>query len=725
MDGEEENMSMTGRLTLPTDIDMVDETIRLKNLLGADALRDCDGTAMPEELLSQDGKKYATYYTTRKDNEWANANPDEVQQEYLISERVTARDTRLRIKLMKGFHTEQLKVNTIDDPKRWWEVIDRTTGEVVPTDQWKYDAETEEVEIESIKYHQYTVSFLAFLIWDPVHMYNFITNDWKDAPHQLTYDVRQPKTQEYVKKKMKKWCEDNPDIDVVRFTTFFHQFTLTFDEKKREKYVEWFGYSASVSPYILEKFEKWVGYKFRPEFIVDQGYHNSIFRVPSKEFKDFIEFQQIEVSKLAKELVDIVHSYGKEAMMFLGDHWIGTEPFGKYFANIGLDAVVGSVGDGVTLRMISDIKGVKYTEGRLLPYFFPDVFCEGGDPIGEAQENWMKARRAILRSPLDRIGYGGYLKLASEWPGFIDEIRHVVDEFRQIHENMQETKAYTAPFKVAILNCWGNLRRWMANQVHHAIWHREIYSYVGIIECLSGMPFDVEFITFDEVRNGIPEDIKVIINAGDAYTAFSGAENWKDEKVITAIREFVDNGGGFIGVGEPSAYQFEGRYFQLSDVLGVDKETDFSLSTDKYNELNAEHFILEDIEGEIDFGEGMDRIYAQGEDYQILNMDGEYCRLVVNKYGKGRSVYFAGLPYSPQNCRVLLRAIYYAAGMEEEMKKYYVTNVDTEVTVFEKTGKIAVINNAREEKYTELFVNGKKMCELNLKPMEMRWVDFK
>ena len=34
-------------------------------------------------------------------------------------------------------------------------------------------------------------------------------------------------------------------------------------------------------------------------------------------------------------------SYGKEAMMFLGDHWIGTEPYGKYFASIGLDAVVG------------------------------------------------------------------------------------------------------------------------------------------------------------------------------------------------------------------------------------------------------------------------------------------------------------------------------------------------------------------------------------------------
>ena len=717
-------MEQSGRLTLPTDVDMVDETIRLKELLGADALRDCDGTTFPDALLSQDAKKYATYYTTRKDNEWAEANPDEVQQEYLISDRVTARGETLRIELMKGFHREQLKVNTIHDPKRWWEVIDRTTGEVVPTDQWDYDEATGEVEIQTVPYHQYTVSFLAFLIWDPVHMFNFITNDWKDAPHQITFDVRLPKTQQHVKEKLKKWCEDNPEINVVRFTTFFHQFTLTFDDQKREKFVDWFGYSASVSPYILEQFEKWAGYKFRPEFIVDQGYHNSIFRVPSKEFRDYIEFQQIEVSKLAKEIVDIVHSCGKEAMMFVGDHWIGTEPFGKYFANIGLDAVVGSVGDGVTMRMVSDIKGVKYTEGRLLPYFFPDVFCEGGDPIGEAKENWLKVRRSILRSPLDRIGYGGYLKLAAQWDGFIDAIKFVVGEFRLIHENMQGESAYTAPFKVAVLSAWGPLRGWMSYQVHHSIWHREIYSYNGVLECLSGMPFDVEFIGFDDIKNGISDDIKVIINFGDAETAFSGGENWIDAEVVTKIREFVDNGGGFIGVGEPTAYQFEGRYFQLSDVLGVDREMMYSLSTDKYNELNPNHFILEDIEGEVDFGEGMSRIYAQGEDYQILSMDGEYSQLVVNDYGKGHGVYFAGLPYSPKNCRILMRAIYYAAGMEEEMKKFYVTDVDTELAVFEKTGKIAVINNSKEAKRTDLYVNGELAEKLELEPMEMRWVDY-
>ena len=720
-------MKVRGRLTLPTDVDMVEETLKLKERLDADALRDCDGTQMPSELLKTGAKIYATYYTTRKDNEWAKNNPEEVQQEYLITDRITATSWTLSIELMKGFHTQQLKVNTIDEPKRWWEVIDRTTGKVVPVENWFYDEATGEVIIKSIPYHQYTVSFLAFLIWDPVHMYNYLTNDWQGAEHQMTFDVRQPKTQAYVKEKLRSWCEENPDVDVVRFTTFFHQFTLTFDDQKREKYVEWFGYSASVSPYILEQFEHWAGYRFRPEYIVDQGYFNSTFRVPSKEFRDFIEFQQIEVSRLAKDLVDIVHAYGKEAMMFLGDHWIGTEPFGKYFDNIGLDAVVGSVGDGVTMRMISDIKGVNYTEGRLLPYFFPDVFTEGGDPIGEAQDNWMKARRAILRSPLDRIGYGGYLKLASEWPGFIEQIEKVVGEFRQIHEAMEGTSSYMAPFKVAILNCWGELRRWMCNQVHHAIWHREIYSYVGVIECLSGMPVEVQFISFDDVRIGIDPDIKVIINAGDAYTAWSGAENWTDEKVVTAIRRFVDQGGGFIGVGEPTACQYEGRYFQLSDVLGADREMGFSMSTDKYNELSPkyrDHFILEDIKGEIDFGEGKNRIYAQGANYEILDMDGEYSRLIVNSYGKGRSVYFTGLPYSPQNCRILLRAIYYAAHREEEMKKYYVTNVETEVAAFEKAGRVAVINNSKEDQMTDLYIHGSLKCSLDMKAMEMVWVEI-
>ena len=67
-----------GRVTIPTDVDVVPETLEILERWGADAIRDCDGTDYPEALKSVDAKVYSTYYTTRKDNAWAKANPDEV-----------------------------------------------------------------------------------------------------------------------------------------------------------------------------------------------------------------------------------------------------------------------------------------------------------------------------------------------------------------------------------------------------------------------------------------------------------------------------------------------------------------------------------------------------------------------------------------------------------------------------------------------------------------------
>ena len=78
-----ESEHMRGRVTIPTDVDVVPETLELLRRWGADAIRDCDGTDYPEELKSVDAKVYSTYYTTRKDNAWAKANPDEVQQCYI------------------------------------------------------------------------------------------------------------------------------------------------------------------------------------------------------------------------------------------------------------------------------------------------------------------------------------------------------------------------------------------------------------------------------------------------------------------------------------------------------------------------------------------------------------------------------------------------------------------------------------------------------------------
>ena len=44
----------SGRVTIPTDVDVVPETLDLVKRWGADAIRDCDGTDYPEELKNVD-----------------------------------------------------------------------------------------------------------------------------------------------------------------------------------------------------------------------------------------------------------------------------------------------------------------------------------------------------------------------------------------------------------------------------------------------------------------------------------------------------------------------------------------------------------------------------------------------------------------------------------------------------------------------------------------------
>ena len=713
----------TGRVTIPTDLDVVPETLEILKKWGADAIRDCDGTDFPQQLKDADAKIYSTYYTTRKDNAWAKANPDEVQQCYIMTGFYTAPGDTVTIPLMKGISPELMQVNTNDDITRWWEVMNRTTGQPVPPEQWSYADGS--VTVQAVPFHEYTVSFLAYLIWDPVHMYNATTNGWTNFEHQITFDVRQPKTHKYSMERLRKFIAEHPYVNVIRYTTFFHQFTLIFDELKREKFVDWYGYSASVSPYILNQFEQEVGYKFRPEYIIDQGYYNNQYRVPSKEFRDFQAFQRREVAKLAKEMVDITHACGCEAMMFLGDHWIGTEPFMPEFKTIGLDAVVGSVGNGSTLRLISDIEGVKYTEGRFLPYFFPDTFHEGGDPVREAKENWVTARRAILRKPIDRIGYGGYLKLALQFPEFVDYVESVCNEFRELYENIKGTTPYCVK-RVAVLNCWGKMRAWGCHMVHHALYYKQNYSYAGVIEMLSGAPFDVKFISFEDIKNDphLLDSLDVIINVGDADTAHTGGIWWEDPEISSAIRKFVWNGGGFIGVGEPSGHPYQGHIFQLASVLGVEEENRFTLNYDKYNwEEHPDHFILQDADRPIDFGEGKRNIYAL-EGTEVLVQRNKEVQMAAHDFGKGRAVYISGVPYSFANSRTLYRAILWSAHSEEELHTWFSSNYNVEVHAYVKNGKYCVVNNTYEPQDTTVYTTDGSSFALHLDANEIKWYEI-
>lgn len=705
-----------GRVTIPTDESFVEGTKEIARLWGADAVRDCDGTELPQNVTELADKVYNTYFVVRGDNAWAKAHPEETHRTFLMSGRTLAEGDTVRIEVARGYLPEQI----VPDWENigYWQVFDRTAER--ETKDWSADEKSGCVTVKDAQpYHEYTVNFMAKVVWHPVQIYNYLTNHWT-CEKQKMYDPAFPHTAKYIERHMEEWCVQHPETNVVRFTTFLYQFSLIFNEKGKEKYVDWFGYGLSASQALLSAFEKEYGYALCSEDFVRAGNYNSPFRNPDKKFLDWMDFVQRKVSSTVKGLVDVVHAHGKEAMMFLGDDWIGAEPYGKYFKDMDLDAVVGSVGGGVTVRMLSEIPHVRYREGRFLPYFFPDTFFEGNEEnaVAELNRNWTTARRALLRKPFDRMGFGGYLSLAAKFPKFVRRAGEICEEFRGIVETANQGKPYSG-LTVAILNAWGSLRSWQSHMVAHELWYQQIYSYQGILEALSGLAVDVKFISFDDVlQRGIDKDIDVIINVGDAYTAFSGGEYWADEKLTEAVRAWVHEGHGFIGVGEPAACRKGGRFFQLADVMGVDKELGFTLSEDKYNIEKKEHFITADVKGEIDYGEGMKNVYAlDGADVLDITFSDRFRRnvnvgevkLAANGYGRGRGVYIAGLPYSAQNARILYRAMFWAAHKEDEMYRAFSSNEQVECSYYPDCDSYALVNNSARKQTTVFYDrNGQK-----------------
>ena len=232
--------------------------------------------------------------------------------------------------------------------------------------------------------------------------------------------------------------------------------------------------------------------------------------------------------------------------------------------------------------------------------------------------------------------------------------------------------------------------------VAHALWYRQTYTYLGVLEALSGLPLDVEFLSFDDVRTGIPQDVTVLICAGAEGTAFSGGEQWADPDLIAAVSSFVAAGGGLIGVGAPSAHPAHGVTFQLADVLGVDREIGWGLGTRRPLPTVQEHFITQDLTEGLNDGEGTPDVVVACPTTRVLDATNGQVRLAVNELGRGRAVYATGLPYCAQNSRLLHRAVFWAAGQEEDFPSWAALDPRVEVAAYPDGRTTLVINNALE-----------------------------
>lgn len=698
------------RVTLPIEKGYEKLVLKLIKRWQADAIRNSDGTKLNEYFENLNLKIYSTYFGTREDQEWAKNNPLE-KQNIALTVKKLATDEILKINLLAPFYKEQFSINEEKKALKYMQVINVTTNKELKKSDFKYEKGVVTIN-KPIKFNEYRVNFFAYQDWDVTHMYNTLTNNW-NVDKSIPYDPINEKTKKHILKNINDWCVKNKKVDIVRFTTFFYHFTVIYDNLARQMFGDWFGYSASCSPQMLDLFFSKKGYRITLEDIVDKGYYNNQFRIYSEKFLDYLDFVQQFVSKAAKECVDVVHKYNKKAYMFIGDNWIGTEPYGNYFKTIGLDGVVGSAECGVDIRMVSDLEGIKTKEIRFLPYLFPDTFKEGAKPHLEWEYNWYRSRRAILAKKVDRIGFGGYLSLTKKFHKYISSVEKAVKEFNEIHNFTKKEESKKPKYKIGILNAWGKIKSWQANRTGHASGNIENKSYIGILEILSGLPYNVEFINFEDVKNKEKlSEFKIILNVGLENTSFSGGHLWLQEKVIKNIREFVYEGNIFIGIGDPSYVDEKG--YLLSDILGVNKEIGNTLQYSKYfNEVQKIKSLYDTIEPYLNTGLDKKYIYQVSDSLQIQQLDDQFgIEFSINNYGKGYGVYLQGLEYSIDNTRLIHNLIRY---LTKEKTKYIPDNQYVEVYEFKNI--LAIVNNCNKK----LEVNITSLGTIKLNEYELLW----
>ena len=707
-----------GGFTLPGEAGYEALTLKMAEKWGADVIRDSDGTKLSPEIIQAGYRVYSTICIIREHNAFAKEHPDSQQQTFLSSDPVMAVSDTLVIDPLAGYFDEQFQLNDSPEGLAYWQVWDRTKGALVPRELWNY-ADGRITVRGSTPFHRYTASVLCWRIWEEINMYNHTTNHWQ-TEHLRQLDPRHPQAWEYLKDWLRRWCENNPDTNVVRLTSLFYNFVWIFgsDLRRRTRFVDWASYDFTVSPAALKAFEKEYGYALTAEDFINQGKLQATHRPSTAHKRDYMEFTQRFVAEKAKKLVEIIHEYGKQAYVFYDDSWVGMEPYGKYFSSIGFDGLIKCVFSGFECRLCAGAQ-VPVHELRFHPYLFPvglgglPTFMEGGHPEKDALVYWLHVRRALARQCVDRIGLGGYLHLTIGQDAFNDTIEEMGIEFRRLKELHAHGAPAELPITVSVLHTWGALRSWTLSGHFH---ETDANILIHINEALSGLPVRVRFISFEDVLNGALADTDVLINAGRAGDAWSGGDAWHNDALVSEITRFVYEGGCLIGAGEPSAVTGGDTRFALAHILGVDQD-DGAYACHQPWAFEAEEapFLVADE------ALGMTRgIRLTGPDTRVLREKDGTPVLTLHDFGRGRAVYFGGFSYSPEAARMLLEILLHLTGTDGHAAGL-TDNPQTECAWFPASHTLVVMNNADEPAEAGVTLPGGRIS-VNLEPLQTLFV---
>jgi len=312
---------------------------------------------------------------------------------------------------------------------------------------------------------------------------------------------------------------------------------------------------------------------------------------------------------------------------------------------------------------------------------------------------------------VDRIGLGGYLHLTIGFPEFNDAIENMAIEFRRIRELHSHGKPLTAKCRVAVVHTWGSLRSWTLSGHFH---ETDRHTLIHINEALSGLPVEVQYLSFEDVENGALKNIDVVINAGCAGDAWSGGDAWKSDKLVEELTRFVHEGGAFIGVKEPSAVDGYHTFLRMAHVLGVDKDTGARCCHGRwqFDVSHAPFALCEDVLG------SDQNLYLTDGRAQVLSAKNGAPRMTLHRFGKGAGVYLGDFTLTQESTRMLLELLLHLTGVQpEEICLSDCAAVET--AYFPADNTLAVINNSETSVDTVIRTPNGPLA-LTLSPLETK-----
>ncbi|MDR2975436.1 MAG: 1,3-beta-galactosyl-N-acetylhexosamine phosphorylase, partial [Propionibacteriaceae bacterium] len=160
-----------------------------------------------------------------------------------------------------------------------------------------------------------------------------------------------------------------------------------------------------------------------------------------------------------------------------------------------------------------------------------------------------------------------------------------------------------------------------------------------------------------------------------------------------------------------------------SDVLGVDREMGWSLSSDRYVTPVDSHPITADLGARsFDPGESTLGIVPVAPDVEVVLNNEHGITLATHQFGRGRSVYFAGLPWNPDNNRLLHRAIHWAASDWADYDQWHTDDARVEIAHYPSTGATLAYSIALEPVHTKVH-GPTRTWDVSLTAGGYRWLE--